>query len=107
MVDGEKPIIMKELVDVDDEFDDIVEGEYIENNNCIIIHDIITLRASYDIIVGELSRYAKILNKMQKKITFATKTIKRVKSVDDIHEVYKENAEFENDGLIFTHVNPI
>lgn len=97
---------MKEIINEESVFDEIVEGEYIQEHNRIVIHDIINMRTTYDAVVTELPKVAKWLNDAQTKIAFATKTIKRVKSEDDVYEVYKENADFETDGLIFTNHTP-
>lgn len=106
VIDGSDPIIMKELVGEDTKFDDVVEGEYIEEQKRVIVHDIITMNTTYDIIVAELPRVVDMINSLQTKISASTKPIKKVASIDDIYESYKENLDFENDGLIFTNQNP-
>lgn len=104
IIDGQHPIILKEPIKGKIPFaDQILEGEYIEEKNAIILHDIPTMAEDYDKIVKELNSYLPSLNKIQKKLTFSTKNIKQVKSVDDIEEMYKENPDYETDGLIFTN----
>jgi predicted DNA-binding protein YlxM (UPF0122 family) len=94
-------VILKEHIS--EPFASILEGEYVESLGLVVLHDIITEKSDYSQIYDMIQHSIEPLNNAQRKLTFTTKTVRRVQSAADIEFVNNEECKYHTDGLIFTN----